>query len=60
VTSILTDLLKFNPGQRLSVKSCLKQKFFDDIRVKELEREAPFRIYLGCDDSKDTAKITPS
>ena len=33
VTNILTDLLKFNPSQRLSAKQCLASTYFDDIRV---------------------------
>lgn len=48
---MLRDLLKFNPEQRLTAKKCLESTIFDDIRVPQLEREAPFRIYLGCDET---------
>jgi hypothetical protein len=48
---MLTELLKFNPDERLTAKKCLESTLFDDIRVPQLEREAPFRIYLGCDET---------
>lgn len=41
----------------MTVKECIKSKLFDDIRVKELEREAPYRIYLGCDEAIDTPDL---
>ena len=54
---MLENLLKFNPEKRLTVRDCLSLPFFEDIRVKELEREAPYRIYLGCDEGPESGNL---
>ena len=54
---MLENLLKFNPEKRLSVKDCLNLPIFDKIRIKDLEKEAPFRIYLGCDEKPESGTI---
>jgi hypothetical protein len=53
---MLRDLLKFSPEERLTAKKCLESTIFDDIRVPQLEREAPFKIYLGCDEAVPNVK----
>ena len=50
---MLNNLVQFDPRKRKSAKECLESKMFDDIRVRELEKGAPFKIYLGCDDNSD-------
>ena len=42
-------MLEFNHHFRLSAKECLKNKFFDDVRVERLELGAPYEIHLLCD-----------
>jgi hypothetical protein len=42
-------MLSFNPNDRLSAKEALENKIFDEIRVPNLENDAPYKIYLGCD-----------
>lgn len=49
IIRILENMLKFNPEKRFSAKECLKSPVFDSIRRPNLEREAPWKIYLGCD-----------
>jgi serine/threonine protein kinase len=60
--SLLESMLSFNPETRLSAEECLKNPIFDTIRRPELERNAPWRIYLGCDklDSFDYESYTDS
>lgn len=42
-------MLDFNPKTRLTVKEALSSSIFDKIRVPHLEKDAPHKIYLGCD-----------
>jgi hypothetical protein len=42
-------MMKFDPTQRFSAEECLKNPIFDSIRRPELEKRAPWKIYLGCD-----------
>ena len=46
---ILTSLLVFNPKKRYSVEKVLKSSYFDDIRIPQLEKNAPYEIFLGVD-----------
>jgi hypothetical protein len=39
-------MIEFNPYFRASPAECLKSPFFDDIRVKELEQPAPYKVHL--------------
>ena len=34
---LITQFLKFNPGERWSANDALKMDIFDDVRIKELE-----------------------
>jgi len=49
LVTLLEDILKFNPDQRLSAKEALKSPVFDDIRVRRLEQEAQYKVNLPCD-----------
>ena len=42
-------MTEFNPYNRAVASECLKSKFFDKVRVKELEKDAPCRIFLEID-----------
>jgi serine/threonine protein kinase len=46
---ILTSLLVFNPKKRYSVEKVLKSSYFDSIRIPQLEKNAPYEIFLGVD-----------
>lgn len=50
IIDILESLLEFNHLYRASAKELLKHKIFDSIRVKRLERGAPYQIHLPCDE----------
>ena len=43
------ELLQFNPNNRFSAETCLKNPIFDKIRLPELEIEAPSTIILDID-----------
>jgi hypothetical protein len=43
---LLKGMLEFNPYFRLTARECLKNKIFDDIRISEIEKSAPFKIKL--------------
>ena len=47
-----------NPANRFSAKDSLGHKYFDDIRVKELEMDAPWKIHLGCDEIDGAFDLT--
>lgn len=51
---ILTSLLVFNPKKRYSVEKVLKSSYFDDIRIPQLEKNAPYEIFLGVDQIDET------
>lgn len=42
-------MIEFNPYFRGTPSECLKNPYFDEIRVKELEQPAPCKIYLSVD-----------
>lgn len=46
-------MIQFNPYLRNTAAECLKSPYFDNMRVKELEQPAPFKIFLKID--KDEA-----
>lgn len=52
LTQLLNMMLEFNPYLRATPQECLQSKFFDSIRVAELERPAPFKIYLPIDNDE--------
>lgn len=42
-------MLEFNPAYRNSVQELIAHKAFDSIRVKKIEKGAPYKIYLEVD-----------
>lgn len=46
---LLESLLEFNPHFRMPARHCLKHKMFDNIRNPQIEKGAPFKIHLKCD-----------
>jgi hypothetical protein len=42
-------MVEFNPFLRASPAECLKNPYFDPIRVPQLELPAPYKIYLEID-----------
>jgi serine/threonine protein kinase len=57
---VLTSLLVFNPKKRYSVEKVLKSSYFDSIRIPQLEKNAPYEIFLGVDQIDETQKMTRS
>jgi serine/threonine protein kinase len=51
---VLTSLLVFNPKKRYSVEKVLKSSYFDSIRIPQLEKNAPYEIFLGVDQIDET------
>ena len=49
LTQLLNMMLEFNPYLRATPQECLQSKFFDNIRVPDLEKPAPYKIYLPID-----------
>ena len=47
--SLLKVLTEFNPYFRATASDCLKHKIFDQIRIPELERPAPYKIKISND-----------
>jgi len=47
---MLKSLLKFNPEERITVKDCLQNPIFDQIRNKTLENDAKCTVKLPLDD----------
>ena len=45
----MKTMIEFNPFLRSSPAECLKSKFFDPIRVTQLEQPAPSKIFLEID-----------
>ena len=43
-------MIKFNPFMRALPSECLQNPYFDSIRVPELEKPAPYKIFLQCDE----------
>ena len=39
-------MLKFNPDDRLSAKDLLSNNMFDPIRIKKIEKGAPYKLYV--------------
>lgn len=56
--ALLRQMLEFNPYFRPSAYELLKSKFFDDIRCKQNQKQAPFKLLLDVDSDKnfDAAK----
>jgi serine/threonine protein kinase len=50
LTHLITNLLKFNPNQRLSAMEALKLPIFDNIRDPVLEQPASSMVQIECDD----------
>jgi hypothetical protein len=42
-------MTEFNPYNRAMPKECLKSKFFDKVRVSNLEEDAPYKVFLSVD-----------
>jgi hypothetical protein len=40
------------------VQQIIKMPYFDEIRTPELEKPAPFKIYLGCDQLDSVRSLT--
>jgi hypothetical protein len=51
---LLTSLLVFNPKKRFSAEKVLMSSYFDDIRIPQLEKNAPYEIFLGVDQIDET------
>ena len=51
-------MFEFNPHYRLSCKELIQNQIFDSVRVKKIEKGAPYKIYLDMDkiDSFDYEK----
>jgi serine/threonine protein kinase len=56
--SVLKSLLTFNPKKRYSVEKVLKSPYFDSIRMPNLERNAPFEVFLGIDQISENEIMT--
>ena len=52
LVEILESMTEFNPYFRPSAKDLLKNKIFDDIRLKSFEEEAPYRIMIDIDQNE--------
>ena len=43
-------MLEFNPHMRWSAKECLKSRYFDDVRIKQLEKKSKQKVVLDTED----------
>jgi mitogen-activated protein kinase 1/3 len=50
---LLSQMLEFNPFKRISVENALEHIFFEDIRSKDKEQEANFRLEFDFDKDED-------
>ena len=55
LVELLDSMTEFNPYFRPTAKELLKHKIFDDIRMKEIEENAPYKICIDVD-QYDTLK----
>ena len=49
LVAMLESMTEFNPYFRPSARQLLKNKIFDDIRKKDIEENAPFKITIDID-----------
>jgi serine/threonine protein kinase len=49
LVDLISQMLAFNPNERISAKQALESAYFDDIRIKSAEVESSKKIYLNCD-----------
>ena len=45
-------MLEFNPNKRISAQDCLKDPYFDDVRIPEQESMEPCNIDLHFDEKE--------
>ena len=51
ILDLILKMLVFNPNSRPNAKELLKIPIFDSIRVPQLEKKAPYKIYLQIDET---------